>query len=126
METADFLLDSGREMTILEILKRPGGDMSPRARKMVLERLIQNGVEILTEAKAMSVEGDGVVFDRAGVVNWVRGVDSVIVAVGTAPQDVGIPGLEKMGVPVRWIGDCKAPRKAFDAIHEGFSVGWEI
>lgn len=126
METADFLLNQGKEITILEMLKRPGEDMSPRARKMVLERLTQNGVEILTEAKAMSVKEDGVVFNRAGVVDWIRGVDSVIVAVGTAPQEVGIRGLEKMGLAIRWIGDCKVPRKAFDAIHEGFSVGLEI
>jgi 2,4-dienoyl-CoA reductase-like NADH-dependent reductase (Old Yellow Enzyme family)/thioredoxin reductase len=126
LETADFLLDQGKEITILEMLKRPGGDMSPRARKMVLERLTQNGVEILTEARAMSVEEDGIIFNRAGVVDWIRGVDSIVVAVGTDPQEVGIRGLEKMGMPVRWIGDCKAPRKAFDAIHEGFSVGLEI
>jgi pyruvate/2-oxoglutarate dehydrogenase complex dihydrolipoamide dehydrogenase (E3) component len=108
------------------MLKRPGADMSQRARKMVLERLTQNGVEILTEAKAMSVKEDGLVFNRAGAVDWIRGVDSVIVAVGTAPQEVGIRGLEKMGLAIRWIGDCKVPRKAFDAIHEGFSVGLEI
>ncbi len=126
LETADFLLEAGREIIILEMLKKPGGDMSPRARKMVLERLVQNGVEILTEAKAMLVKEGGVVFNRAGLVNRIEGVDSVIVAVGTAPQEVGIPGLEKMGAPVRWIGDCKAPRKAFDAIHEGFWVGLEI
>ena len=126
LETADFLLNQGKEITILEMLKRPGADMSQRARKMVLERLTQNGVEILTEAKAMSVKEDGLVFNRAGALDWIRGVDSVIVAVGTAPQEVGIRGLEKMGLAIRWIGDGKVPRKAFDAIHEGFSVGLEI
>jgi len=126
LETADFLLNQGKEIIILEMLKRLGRDMSPRARKMVLERLSQIGVEILTEAKAMSVKDDGVVFNRAGVVDQVRGVDSVIVAVGTARQEVGIRGLEKMGLPMRWIGDCSVPRKAFEAIHEGFLVGMEI
>lgn len=126
LETADFLLNQGKEIIILEMLKRLGQDMSPRARKMVLERLSQIGVEILTEAKAMLVKEDGVVFNRAGVVDQVRGVDSVVVAVGTARQEVGIPGLEKMGLPMRWIGDCSVPRKAFEAIHEGFLVGMEI
>jgi 2,4-dienoyl-CoA reductase-like NADH-dependent reductase (Old Yellow Enzyme family)/thioredoxin reductase len=126
LETADFLLPQGKEIIILELLKRPGQDMSPRARKMVLERLIQHGVDILTEAKVLAVLEDGVVFDRAGVVDQVRGRDSVIVAVGTAPQEVGIRGLEEMGFPIRRIGDCALPRKAFDAIHEGFAVGMEI
>jgi hypothetical protein len=48
------------------------------------------------------------------------------VAGGTAPQEVGIRGLEKMGLAIRWVGDFKVPRMAFDAIHEGFSVGLEI
>ncbi|MFH1756907.1 MAG: FAD-dependent oxidoreductase [Pseudomonadota bacterium] len=126
LETADFLLNQGKEIIILEMLKRLGQDMSPRARKMVLERLSQIGVEILTETKAMLVKEDGVVFNRAGVVDQVRGVDSVIVAVGTARQQVGIRGLEKMGLPMRWIGDCSVPRKAFEAIHDGFLVGMEI
>ena len=126
LETADCLLNQGKEIMILEMLKRSGQDMSPRARKMVLERLSQNGVEILTEAKAISVKEDGVIYNRAGVVDQIRGVDSVIVAVGTIPQEVGIRGLKKMGLPIRWIGDCLAPRKAFEAIHEGFSVGMEI
>lgn len=126
LETADFLLSRGKEVTILEMLKRAGQDMSPRARRMVLERLIQNGVEILAEATALSVKDDGVVFDRAGVVDRVLGVDSVVVAVGTAPQDAGIRGLEKMGIPLRRVGDCTVPRKAFEAMHEGFAVGMEI
>lgn len=126
LETADFLLAEGKEITILEMLNRVGLDMSPRARKMVLEKLIQNGVEILTEAKAMAIQGDCVVFARADVLDRIMGIDSVIVAVGTAPQEVRIRGLEGMGSPVRLIGDCLAPRKAFDAFHEGFLVGMEI
>jgi 2,4-dienoyl-CoA reductase-like NADH-dependent reductase (Old Yellow Enzyme family)/thioredoxin reductase len=129
LETADFLLADGKDgekICIFEMLKRMGEDMSPRARKMLLEKLTQNGVEMLTEAKAVSVQEDCVVFNRTGVVDKVTGVDSVIVAVGTVQQEVGVPGLEKMGFPFRFIGDCAVPRKAFDAIHEGFLVGMEI
>lgn len=126
LETADFLLAEEKDITLLEMLKRVGQDMSPRARKMVLQKLIHNGVEILTEAKAMAVEGDCVVFSRAGVLDRIRGIDSVIVAVGTYPQDAGIPGLKELGFPVRFIGDCLVPRKVFDAFHEGFIVGIEI
>ena len=126
LETADFLLEEGREITILEMLKRVGQDMSPRARKMVLERLAQNGVEILTDAQAVAVKEDCLVYDRAGVVNQVRGLDSFIVAVGTASQEAGIRGLKNLGIPLRSIGDGLAPRKAFDAVQEGFLAGMEI
>ena len=126
LETAHFLLQEGKEITVLEMLKRAGQDMSPRARKMVLEELIQGGVEILTEAKALSVDKGDLVFDRAGLLERIKGVDSIIIAVGTTPQDAGIQGLGRARIPVRRIGDTSAPRKLFDAIHEGYQVGIEI
>ncbi len=126
LETAHFLLEEGKEITVLEMLKRVGQDMSPRARKMVLEALVQNGVEILTEAKALSVEDKDVVFNRAGVVDRIKRVDSIVVAVGTASQEIGSLDLGRSGIPIRWIGDASVPRKLFDAIHEGFNVAIEI
>lgn len=126
LETAHFLLEEGKEITVLEMLKRVGQDMSLKARKMVLEILVQNGVEILTEAKALSVEKGDVVFSRAGVVDRVKGVDSIVVAVGTAPQEIGALDLGRSGIPIRWIGDAAIPKKLFDAIHEGFNVAIEI
>ena len=126
LETAHFLLEEGKQVTVLEMLKRAGQDMSPRARKMVLGALVQNDVEILTEAKALSVENGDVVFNRAGVVDRIKGVDSVVVAVGTAPQEIGVLDLGRSGIPIRWVGDASVPRKLFDAIHEGFNVAVEI
>ncbi len=126
LETAHFLLQEGKEITVLEMLKRAGQDMSPRARKIVLEKLIQGGVEILTESKALSVDQGDVVFDRAGLLGRIKGVDSIIIAVGTTPQDAGIQGLGRSRIPVRRIGDAASPRKLFDAIHEGYQVGIEI
>lgn len=126
LETADFLLAEGREITILEMLKQPGQDMSSNAKKVVVEKLIQNGVDILTESKVVAIKEDCVVFDRAGVVSQLRGLDSIILAVGTNPQEAGIRELEKTGASIRWVGDCLAPRKLLNAIHEGFMAGIEI
>jgi hypothetical protein len=78
---------------------------------------------MINEAKT---DEDCVVFNRTGLVDKIKEVDSVIVAVGTVQQEVGVPGLETMGFPFRFIGDGAVPRKAFDAIHEGFLIGMEI
>jgi NADPH-dependent 2,4-dienoyl-CoA reductase/sulfur reductase-like enzyme len=126
LEAAHFLLEEEKEITVLEMLKRAGQDMSPRARKMILEKLIDGGVEILNESTALAVEQGDVVFDRAGLLGRIKGVDSIIIAVGTTAQDAGIQGLGRSRIPVRRIGDASAPRKLFDAIHEGYQVGVEI
>jgi 2,4-dienoyl-CoA reductase-like NADH-dependent reductase (Old Yellow Enzyme family)/thioredoxin reductase len=126
LETAHFFLEEEKEITVLEMLKRVGQDMSPRARKMIIEKLIEGGVEVLTESKALAVEQGDVVYDRAGLLGRIKGVDSIIIAVGTTAQDAGIQGLERSRIPVRRIGDASAPRKLFDAVHEGYQVGVEI
>jgi pyruvate/2-oxoglutarate dehydrogenase complex dihydrolipoamide dehydrogenase (E3) component len=126
LETAHFLLAEGKEITVLEMLKRVGQDMSPRARKLVLEKLIEGGVEILTESKALSVEKGDMLFERAGLVEKIKGADSIIIAVGTTPQDAAIQGSGRSRIPVRQIGDASVPRKLFDAIHEGYNLGVNI
>jgi NADPH-dependent 2,4-dienoyl-CoA reductase/sulfur reductase-like enzyme len=126
LETAHFLLQEEKEITVLEMLKRVGQDMSPRARKLVLEKLIQGGVEILTESKVLSIEKGDLIFERAGLVEKIKGADSIIIAVGTTSQDAGIQGLKRSPFPVRRIGDASVPRKLFDAVHEGYHVGVEI
>jgi pyruvate/2-oxoglutarate dehydrogenase complex dihydrolipoamide dehydrogenase (E3) component len=67
LETAHFLLEKEKGITVLEMLKRAGQDMSPRARKMIIEKLIHGGVEILTESKALVVEKGDVAFVRVGL-----------------------------------------------------------
>jgi 2,4-dienoyl-CoA reductase-like NADH-dependent reductase (Old Yellow Enzyme family)/thioredoxin reductase len=126
LETAHFLQEKEKQVTVLEMLKRAGQDMSPRARKLILEKLVQGGVEILTESKALSVEKGDLTFERAGLMEKIIGADSIVIAAGTAPQDEGIPGFGRSRIPVRRIGDASAPRKLFDAVHEGYQVGIEI
>jgi pyruvate/2-oxoglutarate dehydrogenase complex dihydrolipoamide dehydrogenase (E3) component len=126
LETAHFLLQEEKEITVLEMLKRAGQDMSPRTREMILEKLVQGGAEMLTEARALSVEKGDVVFERAGLRERFRGADSIVIAVGTAPQEEGIASLKRSPIPVRRIGDALVPGKIFDAVHEGYQVGMEI
>ncbi|MGC8810875.1 MAG: FAD-dependent oxidoreductase [bacterium] len=126
LETAHFLLAEGKEIIILEMLKQVGVDMSGRARKMVLEKIIQGGVEIITEAKALALERGDVIFERGGLKEKIKGADSIVIAVGTESEKPNIPGLGRLRIPVRFIGDALSPRKLFEAIHEGFNVGVEI
>jgi len=126
LETAHFFLEKGKDVTVLEMLKSAGQDMSPRARKLILEKLVQGGAEVLTEAKALSVEKGDLTFERAGLREKIKGADSIIIAVGTASQDEEIPGLKRSRIPLRRVGDASAPRKLIEAVHEGYQVGVEI
>jgi len=60
------------------------------------------------------------------LVEKIKGMDSIIIAVGTDSQNEEIPGLGRSKISLRRIGDAAAPRKLFDAIHEGYQAGIEI
>jgi pyruvate/2-oxoglutarate dehydrogenase complex dihydrolipoamide dehydrogenase (E3) component len=126
LETAHFLLEKGKEVTVLEMLKRVGQDMSARARKLILEKLINGGADIQTESKALSVEKGNLIVERAGLREKIQGADSIIIAVGTMPQDEGLPGTGRSRIPVRRIGDTSAPRRLIDAVQEGYNLGVDI
>jgi len=95
--------------------------------KRAFKRLIADmDVTIVTEVRLEEVREEGVV-----VSNWlgeetpIKG-DSVAVAAGFIPnlslwnELSQVPELE-----VYAIGDCVAPRMAYDAIHEGFHTAFE-
>ena len=126
LETAHFFLEQGKEIIIIEMLKQVGLDMSSRARKIVLDKLIQGGIDIITEAKAVSLEKGVLIFERGGLQEKIKGVDSIVIAVGTESEKPNIPGLGKLRIPVRFIGDALSPRQLFEAIHEGFNTGVAI
>jgi len=53
--------------------------------------------------------------------------DSIVVAIGFAPQTTLIERLKKeVKLKVYAAGDCVRPRKLLDAIHEGYLAAYSI
>jgi 2,4-dienoyl-CoA reductase (NADPH2) len=126
-EVLQNLLHRGaRKVTIVEMLKRIGQDIGISTRWAMLQDLHRYGVKTLTEAKAREIHPDGVVVERRGrKVERIR-CDSVVIASGAHP--VQNLGEEAVGaVPeIHVVGDAKGPRKALDAIWEGYDVGLKL
>ena len=62
-----------------------------------------------------------------GQERWLSSIDAVVVSwFGVASTDVldELRAMERLDV--RAVGDCLAPRRAIDAIWDGFRVGFEI
>ena len=51
-----------------------------------------------------------------------EGFDTVVMAVGAAPETGVVAELESIGVPVHVIGDAKQVRRLADAVEEGARV----
>ena len=124
-ETAAFLLDRKKDVTLIEMLPEIAGDSEMVNRKVLLRSLGEKGVKIqvLSKATAVLSEGVEVEFDSR---REILAADTIVLAVGTQPDDELEATPEAMRVEFHKIGDCVKPRKAIDAIHEGFRVAFQL
>ena len=132
-EVAAFLADSGDNpvigrcsVTIVEKLKNVCLDMVPEARTLLMQRLRENGVRILTSATVKEFLEDGVVIVRDEQEEAIRGMNRVVLAMGVQSVDGLSDRIGTMVPEVYVIGDAKEPRKALEAIAEGAGVGRAI
>ena len=122
-ETAEWIAENGGQVTLLEQLPEIAGDMESRTRKLMLGRLDSNRVEILCNVVVERVEKNKVMYRQGGLTFEIGGVDHIVLALGYKANDL-IPQIPS--AKIHRIGDCLRPRKAIEAVHEGFLLGVEI
>ncbi len=125
-ETALYLLDRGKQVTIMRRGARLATRVNRSVREPMIERLHVKGATILTGVEYEEITGEGVVIrDSEGERRLVR-ADTVVVAAGASPNDE-LAKLLRGKVPrlVR-VGDCVTPRGIREAVEEGCRAGLEI
>jgi 2,4-dienoyl-CoA reductase-like NADH-dependent reductase (Old Yellow Enzyme family)/thioredoxin reductase len=122
-ETAEWLAEQGRQVTIIEKLPDIAGDMEVRTRKMMLARLDSHRVEIICQTIVEGLGKGSVICRQGGLRFEIGGVDNLVLALGyktnTLPPQVSSKKIHR-------IGDCVHPRRAIEAVHEGFLLGVEL
>jgi NADPH-dependent 2,4-dienoyl-CoA reductase/sulfur reductase-like enzyme len=125
LESADYLAARGVQVTLVEMLPEAGADMDALAKAMLLGRLKKQGVAIHTSAKVIGLTKDEALVEQNE--NEVRfPIETVIMAVGVRPVRELAGILESSGLEMHVIGDAFQPRKALEAIGEGFAIGLKI
>ncbi|MDI6755552.1 MAG: FAD-dependent oxidoreductase, partial [Thermodesulfobacteriota bacterium] len=119
-ETAEWIAENGRQVTLLEQLPEIAGGMESRTRKLMLARLNSNRVDILCNVVVESVEKDRVIYRQGGLTFEIDRVDHIVLSLGYKADS---PTLRLESQGVHRIGDCLQPRKALEAVHEGFLLG---
>ncbi|MFA4837395.1 MAG: hypothetical protein WC749_15170 [Dehalococcoidia bacterium] len=83
-------------------------------------------VKVITSAKVKKIIDDGVVIVRDGQEEAIRGVDDVVLAMGTRSANELSAKIEGSVAEVYVIGDASEPRKALEAIAAGAEIGRKI
>ncbi len=127
LETADFLIEHGKEVIILEMLEAMAADTGNANRIYFEDKFSGKGVEVLLGAKVTAIEEDGVVYYQKGWTRKLLGVNSVVLATGaTANDSLSKMFGKKKGMKAFAIGDCVKAQNAMEAIYEGSKIGREI
>ena len=119
-ETALYLAQKGKKLTIVEILDNVARNVNEANRTHLLKLLGDINVRILTETNVLEIMDDNVVIaDKHGTRSQLAS-DTVVLAVGLKANN-GLEEAIRGKVPeIYAIGDCVEPRKVINAIWEGF------
>lgn len=125
-ETAEFLVEQNKKIIILEMTEQLAADMSTRAKKVMMDHLLQGDVDIIKNAAVKEVRKSEIRFERAGITQKIKGYDHIVFAIGTVSECGLLKDLGDIGIPTYAIGDCVRPRRVLEAIREGFDTAIDI
>jgi 2,4-dienoyl-CoA reductase (NADPH2) len=125
IETAAFLAEKGREVLVIEMLDRCGTDIGLSTRWVLLQEASRLGVRFMEACCVEKITQGGLIADTAGEKKDIV-ADTIVIAAGARANVELEEALLAEGIMGKFevvkIGDCVSPRKALDAIHEGFDL----
>jgi len=106
LELAEFLVERGRSVVVLEPGSSLGENLSIVRRSRVIHMLKEHGVEILSNASIKEITSYGVSYNHAEL-DHVVDADQVIIAMGANSNLSLANSIEDLNIKVTSIGDCK-------------------
>ena len=106
LELAEFLVERGRSVVVLEPGPCLGENLSIVRRSRVIHMLKEHGVEILSNASIKEITSYGVSYNHAEL-DHVVDADQVIIAMGANSNLSLANSIEDLNIKVTSIGDCK-------------------
>ena len=124
-ETAEFLVASGVDVTIVEMLPSIGHGIEAITRRHLVRELRRSGVEILTDSKVTMIERGRLIYETPDGRTGSVAADTFALALGFRPRRDGLP-IDFDGRPVIRLGDASQPADFVAAVNAGADAGLAI
>jgi 2,4-dienoyl-CoA reductase-like NADH-dependent reductase (Old Yellow Enzyme family)/thioredoxin reductase len=125
-ETADFLSEKGKEVTLVEMREGIALDLVGHLQHFLNKRLQEKKVQVLTSTKVLRFEPSGVWIEASDGKRKLAGFDSIVAAIGAKPDHELARSLEGRGLEVRIVGDAAQPREVLEALLEAEETAMKI
>ncbi len=123
----ELMVKGVKKVTVIEMRTRMAKDVGPSTRWVLLKELGMRAVNLITGATLKDIQPGKIVYTDPQGNDVTIPADSVILAMGSRPQNSLAKALEAAGVGnVRVIGDANKVGRMGDAIDDGFSLGCEL
>ena len=126
METADFLLQKGTQVTLVEALKHSPVLKITSHGYMLHKRLRDGNCTLFLNTTVKRIEEGSVITVSNGQQSVLSPAEQVVVAVGLRPNDDLKKFLQAKRIPHFIIGDTLQPRRIIEATEEGARAAWSI
>jgi NADPH-dependent 2,4-dienoyl-CoA reductase/sulfur reductase-like enzyme len=125
-ETAEFLADKGKQVTVIRRGPEMALKVGPTIRSFFLNRLLEKGITLLTGVSyGGSIPGGVALTTKEGERRTIE-ADTVVLAAGASPNRQLYGDLKGRIPEIYLIGDCVEPRSIRDAIADGYCTSLEI
>lgn len=125
-EAADFLSDRGKEVTLVEMLEIIAADLVTHLQHYLGQRLKEKGVTVLTSTRVLELGKDYAIVEDASGERRLNGFDTIVLALGSTPNDSIYRSLEGKVSELYLIGDAVEPREVVEAVFEAEEVAIKI
>ncbi|HEX77567.1 MAG TPA: FAD-dependent oxidoreductase [Dehalococcoidia bacterium] len=125
-ETAEFLADMGKQVTVTRRGPEMAAQMLITNRLFLLHRLEQKGVALLPGVKYEQITEEGLTVITPQGERKTLEADTIVLAAGARPNADLYEALKGKGPEVCRIGDCLQPRGIRDAVHDGYRAALSL
>jgi 2,4-dienoyl-CoA reductase-like NADH-dependent reductase (Old Yellow Enzyme family)/thioredoxin reductase len=127
LETAEFLAEQGKEIVLVEMLKRVGADMGGTVRWHLMNRTKNLNIKTFVSTQIKEIRPKGVVVvSRNGVEETWDGFDTIVLACGVRPKDELSKQVQGKVPEVHVVGDAAKARRGLEAVRSGSEMGRKI
>lgn len=122
----ELALKGVKNVTVIEMARRMGQDIGPSTRWVIMKELDLRGVKLVTQAKMKEITDNKVVYTNSEGIDVTVVADSVVLAMGSRPENSLAKVLEEKGIEIKVIGDAKKCGRIGNAIDDGFALGASV
>lgn len=127
LETAEYLMEEGNQVTIVDMLDQPAPGANHTNVADVCGRLAKGGVSYLLAHSLTEIKDDCVILKRlADNEDVIQEADAVVLSLGFKPDQTLVSDLEEKGVTVKVIGSAVKDGTIAPATRMGYEAGREL